>query len=67
MAFADYAYATSHQPGARHAPLYFLSGQLFTPDALNKLYAPLTVPTLILYDQDPNISFERLPGYVAGQ
>ena len=60
-AFADYAYATSHQPGARHAPLYFLSGQLFTPDALNKLYAPLTVPALVLYDQDPNISFERLP------
>ena len=29
----DYAYATTHQPGARYAPLYFLAGQIFTQDA----------------------------------
>ena len=26
----DYGYATTHQPGARYAPLYFVSGKLFT-------------------------------------
>ena len=28
---AAYAYLTSHQPGAEHVPLYFISGKLFTP------------------------------------
>lgn len=64
---AEYAYATSHQPGARHAPLYFLSGQLFTRDALEQLYARLEMPVLVLYDRDPNVSFDRLPGFVSGR
>lgn len=59
--FLDYAYATSHQPGARHAPLYFLSGSLFTADVLTKVYANVTQPGLILYDRDPNVNFGRLP------
>lgn len=63
----DYAYATSHQPGARHAPLYFLSLQLFTPRAFEELYAKLDQPALALYDQDPNITFERLPELVAAR
>jgi len=62
----DYAYATSHQPGARHAPLYFLSGQLFTPNAVERLYAKLSLPVLVLYDRDPNVSFDLLPGFVSG-
>jgi pimeloyl-ACP methyl ester carboxylesterase len=62
----DYAYATAHQPGAKHAPLYFLSGQLFTRDACDGLYARLTHPALVLYDRDANISFDLLPGLVAG-
>lgn len=61
----DYAYATSHQPGARHAPLYFVSGQLFTPDIRATIYDKLNVPTLVLYDKDPNVSLEALPGFVA--
>jgi len=61
----DYAYATAHQPGARFAPLYFLSGQLFTPQAVDQLYARLQVPVLALYDRDPNITFDLLPDLVA--
>ena len=63
----EYAYAASHQPGARHAPLYFLSGQLFTHDATDRLYAGVSQPVLVLHDQDPNINFERLPGFVQGR
>jgi pimeloyl-ACP methyl ester carboxylesterase len=61
----DYAYATAHQPGARYAPLYFLSGQLFTRDARQTLYAGLIQPVLVLYDRDPNIDFDQLPHFVA--
>lgn len=59
-ALVDYAYATSHQPGAKFAPFRFLSMKLFTPQAFNELYASLELPVLVLYDKDPNISFERL-------
>jgi pimeloyl-ACP methyl ester carboxylesterase len=61
----EYAYATAHQPGARYAPLYFLSGQLFTPNAADMLYAKLKLPALALYDRDPNISFDLLPDLIA--
>ncbi|NJL55630.1 ammonia-forming cytochrome c nitrite reductase subunit c552, partial [bacterium] len=37
----DYAYWTSHQPGARFAPLHFLSGQLFTQDVRESVYSKL--------------------------
>ncbi|MBK1646337.1 alpha/beta hydrolase [Thiocapsa imhoffii] len=60
----DYAYATSHQPGAKYAPLYFLSGQLFTQNAREVLYAQLTQPVLVLYDRDPNIDFHELPDFL---
>jgi pimeloyl-ACP methyl ester carboxylesterase len=62
----DYAYATSHQPGARHAPLVFLSMQLFTPQAGDRLYAKLTdLPVLAIADRDPYIDFERLDDFIA--
>lgn len=57
----DYAYATSHQPEAHHAPLYFISGKLFTPDVRKLVYERLQVPTLALYDRDGFTSFELLP------
>lgn len=60
QALLDYAYATSHQAGARHAPVRFLSMKLFTADAAERLYRPLRLPVLVLYDRDPNVSFERL-------
>ncbi len=64
----DYAYATAHQPGARHAPLYFLSTQLFTPNAIATLYAKLTeIPVLAVADGDPFVTFERLPEFVAAR
>jgi pimeloyl-ACP methyl ester carboxylesterase len=57
----DYAYATAHQPDAEHAPLYFLSGKLFTPNIRRNVYERLQVPTLVLYDRDNFTSFETLP------
>ncbi|KAA6187445.1 alpha/beta hydrolase [Thiohalocapsa marina] len=57
----DYAYATSHQPGARHAPYCFLAGQLFTRNAVEMIYDRLDLPVLVLYDRDANVTFDRLP------
>jgi pimeloyl-ACP methyl ester carboxylesterase len=59
--FVEYAYASAHQPGAEHAPLYFITGKLFTPQVRTLVYERLKVPVLVLYDQDPYTSFERLP------
>jgi pimeloyl-ACP methyl ester carboxylesterase len=59
-----YAHATAHQPGARYAPFRFLSGRLFTPQAFDALYLQVGIPALVLYDRDPNISFERLDDLV---
>lgn len=61
----DYAYRTSHRPGARFAPIAFLSGKLFAADAVSDLYAMVTSPTLVLYDRDPFTSFTRLPEFLA--
>ncbi|MFC4638447.1 alpha/beta fold hydrolase [Deinococcus hohokamensis] len=57
----DYAADTSRQPGAKYAPLAFISGGLFHPDAYEALYRPLNTPALVLYDQDAFVSFDRLP------
>lgn len=66
QAFLDYAYATSHQPGARYAPLTFLSTQLFTRNAVDKLYARLTsLPVLAIADRDPYVTFEELDDLVS--
>ena len=59
---ADYSYVVSHQPGARYAPLAFISGQLFTSTIRANVYERLEQPVLVLYDQDQYTSFERLPG-----
>jgi len=60
----DYACLTAAQPGASHAPFYFLCGQFFAPDAVGVLYLPLKLPVLVLFDKDPNISFDFLPEVV---
>lgn len=39
----EYAYATSHQPGARHAPYAFVSGRLFSRD-IRAVYERLSQP-----------------------
>lgn len=45
-ALIDYAWLTSHQPDARHAPLAFLSGRLFSAD-IRAVYERLTVPVWV--------------------
>lgn len=61
---ADYAYATSHQSGARYAPLYFVSGKLFTRDIVSRVYDRLMLPVLVLYDRDAFVRFDTLPEFV---
>ena len=56
-----YAYLSSHQPGARYAPLHFISGNLFTPDILHKVYSSLQLPGVLIYDKDAYTSFDSLP------
>ena len=56
----EYAYQTSHQPGAEYVPLYFLSGKLFTRDVRRRVYEKLMTPTMIVFDEDPFVGFERL-------
>lgn len=58
---AEYDYLTTHQPGAQYAPLYFVSGKLFTPDIRRSVYNRLSQPVLVLYDQDAFVSFDLLP------
>ena len=53
--------ATSHQPGARHAPLYFISGRLFSPDIRETVYERLRLPVLVLHDEDGFVRFDELP------
>ncbi|MET0286126.1 MAG: alpha/beta hydrolase [Polyangiales bacterium] len=57
---AAYAYATSHQLGAFHAPMSFLSGALFPRGQATNIYRHVHVPTLVLYDQDPYTGFSAL-------
>jgi len=38
-----YDYLTTHQPGARHAPYYFVSGYLFSGD-ISRIYKGLAMP-----------------------
>lgn len=61
----NYAYSTAHQPGAEHAPLYFVAGRLFTTNALDRIYRQVATPTLVLYDRDPYVRFDRLPELLA--
>lgn len=57
---AAYAYLTSHQPGARYAPLYFVSGRLFTAGVRREIYEKVEMPALVIYDQDAYTSFDGL-------
>jgi pimeloyl-ACP methyl ester carboxylesterase len=58
---ANYAYLATHQPGARYAPLYFVSGRLFTPQVRKQIYAKLTIPALVIYDEDGYTNFTEMP------
>lgn len=55
----DYAYITSHQPGAEHAPFHFLAGRLFTPGIFD-VYLALDKPALVLYGDGPTAQYDRV-------
>lgn len=57
----EYDYASTHQPGAKNAPLYFVSGLLFSPYILEEVYQQLTIPALVLYDRDNFVRFDLIP------
>lgn len=59
------AILNGRQEDAFHAPAAFLQGKLFTSGAMNRLYQPLTVPTLVLYDEDAYTDFADLAEFVA--
>ena len=44
----EYSYLAAHQPGARHAPLAFLSGRLFSAD-IRTVYERLTLPVWLAH------------------
>lgn len=44
----DYDYITTHQPGAENAPYYFVSGYLFSLDAM-QLYRNLQMPVWMIH------------------
>lgn len=44
----DYAWRTTHQPGAMHAPYAFLSGRLFSAD-IRQVYEQLTMPVWLAH------------------
>lgn len=60
----EYDYLTAHQPGARYAPLVFVSGKLFSSNIREEVYAKLTLPTLVLYDQDNFVRFDALNSHL---
>ena len=60
-----YSIESASQPGGKYAPLYFISGKLFTKDAFETLYSKLTIPVLVLYDKDNYVNFDRLPDFTA--
>ncbi len=53
-----------HTSPARYAPLYFVSGKLFTPDIRSTVYAQVAHPVLVLYDHDPYSRVDTLPGMI---
>lgn len=60
----EYAHLTTHQPGAHHAPLAFVSGKLFTSDIKERVYQTLKLPVLVTYNDDEFVRFDTLPQMV---
>jgi pimeloyl-ACP methyl ester carboxylesterase len=65
----EYDYITTHQPGAENAPYYFVSGYLFSTDAMN-LYRNLLMPVWMAHgvrgdfvDYSEKRIVERLPNW----
>jgi pimeloyl-ACP methyl ester carboxylesterase len=62
----DYDYLTTRAPGAEHAPLYFLSGFLFSGDS-GTLYRQLTHPIWVVHGVRGDFVDYRGLGQVAGR
>lgn len=62
--FVEYAYLTTHQPGAENVPLHFISGRLFTSNVRTIVYENVQIPSLVIYDEDAYTNFDTLPGLV---
>lgn len=65
----EYDYITTHQPGAENAPYYFVSGYLFSRDAID-LYRNLSMPIWMAHgvrgdfvDYEQKTVVERLPNW----
>ena len=54
------AYASAHQAGAHFASIVFSSGRLSVHDVREKVYDTLTQPVLVVYDSEPDRSFDML-------
>ena len=59
----SYALKTTKLPNAHLMPLQFLSMGLFTENAAETLYQRLDLPVLVIFDRDPNVSFERFADF----
>ena len=59
----SYALKTTKLPDAHLMPLQFLSMGLFTENAVETLYQRLDLPVLVIFDRDPNVSFERFADF----
>lgn len=59
----SYALKTTRVADAHVMPLQFLSMGLFTDNAVETLYRRLELPVLVIFDRDPNISFERFADF----
>jgi hypothetical protein len=62
----EYAYLTSHRPGARNVPAYFLSGKLFTP-GIAEFYVAIRQPVLVFCDQSEYVPSGLLPAFAEDQ
>ena len=65
----NYDYIATHQPGAENAPYYFVSGYLFSTDALN-LYQKLSMPVWMAHgvrgdfvDYSEKAAVQHLPNW----
>lgn len=65
----EYDYIATHQPGAENAPYYFVSGYLFSTDAM-KLYQNLSMPVWMSHgvrgdfvDYEQKVLVKRLPNW----
>jgi pimeloyl-ACP methyl ester carboxylesterase len=54
-AYLEYTWKTARQPGAHHAPLFFVTGMLNDPDARDA-YLRLDRPTLMLFGDEPHFA-----------